>query len=57
LFPPFSFFRRGGLRTRREIEQERYALKALRGDFDGRLRWPGEAPDVRAGDALEAVRT
>jgi hypothetical protein len=24
-----------GVRTRPEIEQERYALKLLRGDFDG----------------------
>lgn len=27
-------FRRLGIRTRREIEVEKYALKALRGDFD-----------------------
>jgi hypothetical protein len=26
-------FRRFGVRTSREIERERYALKALRGDF------------------------
>jgi hypothetical protein len=32
--PPFQLLRRMGFRTRREIEQERYALKALRGDFD-----------------------
>jgi hypothetical protein len=32
--PPFALLRRLGVRTRREIEQERYALKALRGDFD-----------------------
>lgn len=30
---PLPFFRRLGLRTRAEIEKERYALKALRGDF------------------------
>lgn len=32
--PPISVFRRIGIRTRREIEVEKYALKALRGDFD-----------------------
>jgi hypothetical protein len=32
--PPVTFFRRRGARTAREIEDERIALKALRGDFD-----------------------
>jgi len=32
--PPVSLFRRLGIRTTREINHERYALKALRGDFD-----------------------
>ena len=32
--PPIPLFRRMGVRTQREIERERYALKALRGDFD-----------------------
>jgi hypothetical protein len=32
--PPLSIFRRLGIRTRREIEVEKYAMKALRGDFD-----------------------
>jgi hypothetical protein len=31
--PPLSFFRKRGIRTQSEISQERYALKALRGDF------------------------
>jgi len=31
--PPVSVFRRLGFRTQTEIERERYALKALRGDF------------------------
>jgi hypothetical protein len=31
--PPVPIFRRYGFRTQAEIEQERYALKALRGDF------------------------
>jgi hypothetical protein len=32
--PPLPIFRRKGVRTQREIDQEIYALKALRGDFD-----------------------
>jgi hypothetical protein len=31
--PPVPVFRRLGFRTQPEIEQERFALKALRGDF------------------------
>ena len=31
--PPVPLFRRKGVRTRREIETEKNALKALRGDF------------------------
>jgi hypothetical protein len=33
--PPVPLFRRIGFRTSAEIEAERYALKALRGDFHG----------------------
>ena len=32
--PPLPVMRSMGIRTRREIDEERYALKALRGDFD-----------------------
>lgn len=32
-YPLLPFFRRLGLRTRNEIDRERYALKAIRGDF------------------------
>ena len=31
--PPVEIFRRMGVRTRLEIDREKYALKALRGDF------------------------
>jgi len=31
--PPIPFLRRRGVRTRKEIDAEKYALKALRGDF------------------------
>ncbi len=33
--PPVPVMRRLGFRTQTEIDQERYALKALRGDFTG----------------------
>jgi len=32
--PPVPILRRMGFRTQAEIDEERYALKALRGDFD-----------------------
>ena len=32
--PPLPVFRKLGVRTRQEIDEERYALKILRGDFD-----------------------
>src|SRR3954453_13632183 len=32
--PPIPFRRRKGVRTRREIDAEKYALKAVRGDFE-----------------------
>jgi hypothetical protein len=32
--PPLPLLRKIGLRTRKEIDEERYALKALRGDFN-----------------------
>ena len=33
--PPLPVLRRMGVRTAEEIDEERYALKALRGDFSG----------------------
>jgi hypothetical protein len=32
--PPIPLLRRLGVRTQREIDEERFALKSLRGDFD-----------------------
>jgi len=32
--PPLPIFRRMGKRTRNEIDMEKFAMKALRGDFD-----------------------
>ncbi len=34
--PPLPVLRRRGFRTAEEINQERYALKALGGDFDAK---------------------
>lgn len=53
--PPLTVFRRLGVRTQTEIDYERYALKALRGDFrhlpaDGAARTPSAA-----GRALQAA--
>jgi hypothetical protein len=42
--PPVPIFRRRGVRTRKEIERERNALKLLRGDFDA--FHSGEEADV-----------
>ncbi|QFI67831.1 hypothetical protein [Sinorhizobium alkalisoli] len=43
--PPLPVLRRLGFRTAEEINQERYALKALRGDFNG-ARGPGRLASV-----------
>ena len=50
--PPTSLYRRAGYRTEREIAEERYALKALRGDF---ASLNGGSPHTRARRALEAA--
>ena len=43
--PPLPVLRRLGVRTSDEINQERYALKALRGDFQ----------NISAGNAMAAI--
>ena len=50
--PPVPILRRFGFRTADEISEERQALKALRGDFEG----AGAAPE-RASAALAAARS
>jgi hypothetical protein len=52
--PPVPVFRRLGVRTRKEIDREKYALKALRGDFEGVATPSGEGGAARASRALEA---
>lgn len=53
--PPVTLFRRLGVRTRTEIEAERYALKAVRGDFRGLGDQANGAGGQRAHMALTAV--
>jgi hypothetical protein len=45
--PPLPVFRKMGVRTRREINQEKYALKALRGDFEHMSSETPRAQEVR----------
>jgi hypothetical protein len=53
--PPASVLRRLGIRTTEEINHERYALKALRGDFESVRMEGDEDPEERARHALEAA--
>lgn len=53
--PPIPLLRRAGVRTRSEIDREKFALKALRGDFEN---VPAKAENnsmARAHDVLLAV--
>jgi hypothetical protein len=50
--PPVPFFRRLGVRTQREIDEERYALKVMRGDFQG-----ANAGSSSAQEVLQVVRS
>ncbi len=52
--PPVPVFRRMGVRTADEIAAERYALKALRGDFESALDPSGDGQG-RARAALQSV--
>jgi len=54
--PPVSVFRRLGVRTAGEIAQERYALKALRGDFAHLPGYPSTAGRHRGQAAVRAAR-
>jgi hypothetical protein len=55
--PPVPVFRRLGIRTSSEIDEERYALKSLRGDFEGLpILHNGPADRSVASQALEAAR-
>jgi Protein of unknown function (DUF2892) len=51
--PPIPVLRRMGIRTSREIEIERVALKVIRGDFDEAA---GSAPGKGAANAIAAAK-
>src|SRR3954452_7891382 len=53
--PPVPFFRKRGVRTMREIDEERFALKALRGDFGPIGPGPRNRYN-RASHAIQAAR-
>lgn len=53
--PPVPVLRSLGFRTQPEIEQERYALKALRGDFNDVAPWKEGTKVGMPRQALEAV--
>jgi len=53
--PPLPVFRRMGFRTQTEIDNERYALKALRGDFQGVDGEQVGRGSAEARDALSAA--
>lgn len=53
--PPVPILRRLGIRTTQEINHERFALKALRGDFAGVYTDGQQSPDERARRAIEAA--
>jgi hypothetical protein len=54
--PPLPILRRRGVRSQAEIAEERYALKALRGDFDGVAAQTGEPGSAVARTALAAAQ-
>lgn len=55
--PPLPVFRRMGFRTQTEIDEEKYALKALRGDFAHASTSGPQGNGPGAGRALEAARS
>ncbi|MEM8874736.1 MAG: hypothetical protein AAGD32_10815 [Planctomycetota bacterium] len=54
--PGLAFFRRAGFRTNDEIKQEKYALKALRGDFAELEQQGGGADHVAKTDTPDEDR-
>jgi hypothetical protein len=53
--PPVTLLRKFGVRTRREIDRERYALKILRGDFQSIPSDPEELKKNPASQVLNMV--
>jgi hypothetical protein len=54
--PPLTVLRRLGIRTRQEIDHEKYALKALRGDFAGIPPFSETGASMTASQAWQAAR-
>jgi hypothetical protein len=54
--PPLPVFRRMGIRTRSEIEREKYALKFLRGDFKAISSDPEELKRSPATEVYNALK-
>ena len=54
--PPLPIFRKLGYRTRKEIDIEKFALKALRGDFQKLDEQEGVSKEMLAEKAFEAAR-
>jgi hypothetical protein len=54
--PPIPVLRALGIRTTEEINEERYALKALRGDFRG-LEESSGSGERRSAEVMAAVRS
>ena len=50
--PPVTLFRKLGVRTQREIDEERYALKLMRGDF----AVVGQTSNTRVENVMQAIR-
>ena len=55
--PPVPVLRRLGFRTRGEIDREKFALKAMRGDFRDLPEKPAERSDFPARQVVHAVTT
>lgn len=51
--PPVPLLRRFGIRTKQEIDVEKYALKALRGDFD---RVASQESETRGEEAVSGSK-
>jgi len=55
--PGSVLLRRMGFRTRQEIDREKYALKALRGDFEELSTHEANKIDERIKAAIVATKT
>jgi hypothetical protein len=53
--PPLPLFRLLGVRTKEEIKEERYALRALQGELEGLAEAAEGAPPERARRVLAAL--